>query len=145
MTKRMFLAFCLGLCAVSAVSADFGTSVSQRIVTEGKFYKKDYAAAAKNSRETGRKLVVLISASWCGPCKQLKSDITKAAAEGKLPKDCNIVVVEYNSEVGKKLSVSSSIPQLIRFEKKSDGKWYKNSNIGYLSPSKFKEFCNGEK
>lgn len=145
MTKRMFLAFCFGLCAVSAVPAYFDIGVSKRVTTEGKFYKKDYVSAAKNSRETGRKLVVLLSASWCGPCNQLKRDISEAASKGSLPDDCNIVVVDYSSEVGKKLCVSNSIPQLIRFEKWADGKWRKTVNIGYLSPNRFKEFCDGEK
>jgi thiol-disulfide isomerase/thioredoxin len=145
MTKRTFLAFCFGFCFALPALADLSTNTKQKLIAEGRFYQKDYASAAKNSRDTGRNLIVLVSASWCGPCNQLKSDIAKADNEDTLPKGVNIAVVDYNSDIGKKLSVSNSIPQLIRFERKQDGKWYKSSSIGYLSPSKFKEFCNGEK
>jgi len=130
MTKRMFLAFCLAFCIGSSTFADF--------------YDNDYAAAVKASKESGDTLVVLVSASWCSPCKQLKKEIARSSELGQLPKKVNIAVVDYDTELGKKLSVSNSVPQLIRFEKR-DGKWFKNYSIGYLSPSKFKEFCNGKK
>ncbi len=129
MIRRAFLALCLTAAMTSICSADF--------------FNTDYAAAAKDSRETGRTLVVLISASWCSPCQQLKNDIKKAEKAGALP-DVNLVIVDYKSEVAKKIKVSSSIPQLIRFEKK-EGKWFKTFSVGYLSPQKFKDFCNGKK
>lgn len=131
MTKRMFLALCLTLTSCSFSFADF--------------YKNDYESAVKDSNKTGKTLVVLVSASWCSPCKQLKADIAKSEKLGTLPKDVNIAIVDYDTALGKKLSVSSSIPQLIRFEKKADGKWYKSFSIGYIPPLKFKDFCNGKK
>jgi thioredoxin-related protein len=130
MTKRMFLAICLTLAVSTSSFADF--------------YKNDYDSAVKDSLKTGKTLVVLVSASWCGPCNQLKKEIAKSYELGQLPKDVNIAIVDYDSKVGKKISVSGSIPQLIRYEKR-DGKWYKNFSIGYLSQSKFKDFCNGKK
>ncbi len=130
MIKRMFLAFCL--------AAVFSTSAF------AEFFNTDYNSAVRDSQKTGKALVVLVSASWCSPCKQLKNDIMKANKLGTLPKNVNVVVVDYDTELGKKLSVSNSIPQLLRYEKRED-KWFKTFNIGYLSPSKFKDFCNGKK
>ncbi len=104
----------------------------------------DYKAAYEASIQSGETLVILISATWCTPCNQLKKDIKAMGVAGLLPKGVNLVALDYQSLTAKALKPSGSVPELIKYERR-DGKWFRTSSIGYLPPRAFKEFCNGKK
>ena len=111
---------------------------------QAEYHGSDYESAYKASIDSGETLVVLISATWCSPCNQLKKDIKAMVLAGLLPEGVNIVTLDYKSETAKAMKPSGSVPELIKYERRK-GKWVRTSSIGYLPPRAFKEFCNGKK
>lgn len=90
--------------AVTSVSADETLKSSQ--------FK--YANAKAMHDRTGRPLVVVLGAVWCGPCQAYKADaITKLAAEirqGTVKCHLAVVDVDVESDLAKKVRGADSGP-----------------------------------
>lgn len=107
--------------------------------------EQDYAAAVQQSVQSGRPLLVLLGADWCPACKVMRNSTIPAVAEkgGLEAVVFTYVDVDQNPELTAQLARGSSIPQLIRFEKKA-GKWNARHMIGGNSVQKVASFIAGE-
>lgn len=68
--------------------------------------------------ENGKPLLVVISASWCVPCQNLKQTLNSIDMK---PYNINVLIVDYQSSTGRKLRSVNYVPESILFELK-DGK-----------------------
>ena len=126
--KKLLLAFAVLMSFVGSANAEF--------------YGTDYNKAIATSKAKDETLVLMITASWCSPGQAQKKVIEGMVKDGTLPKGVHVAYIKYDSELAKKIRVSKSVPQLIRY-RKVDGVWKKAANIGYLKTPKLMEFLNG--
>lgn len=107
--------------------------------------EQDYATAVQQSLQSGRPLVVLLGADWCPACKVMRNSTLPAVAQkgGLDGVVFTYVDVDKNPQLTTQLARGSSIPQLIRFEKK-EGKWSVRHMIGGHSVQKVTSFITGE-
>jgi thioredoxin-like negative regulator of GroEL len=97
---------------------------------------KSYATAVKETRESGRPLVVLVGADWCPGCQRMKSStMPQAAAEGLLDEvNYEVVNTDQQSTLARKLMRGGSIPQLVIYRETPDG-WRVRRFVGAQSLS----------
>ena len=58
-------------------------------------FKTDYKEAVKVSTALEQDLILIFTASWCGPCKNLKKDLTKYS---ELFKDTTICIIDIDKD-----------------------------------------------
>ena len=58
-------------------------------------FKTDYKEAVKVSTALEQDLILIFTASWCGPCKNLKKDLTKYS---DLFKDTTICIIDIDKD-----------------------------------------------
>ncbi len=105
---------------------------------------QDYAAAFKQTEETGKPLVVLVGADWCPGCRTMKnSTLPQVERKGLLSKVAFAHVnTDRDGSLAGKLMKGGSIPQLVMFQKKADGSWSRKQLTGAQSPSSVEAFLN---
>lgn len=93
-----------------------------------------YAAAHKQTLETGRPLVVLVGADWCPACQQMKQNVIPQAKRQGLLNRVAFATVNSDQEPGvaRQLMRGGSIPQLIMYRKTKDG-WMRRQLTGAQS------------
>lgn len=104
---------------------------------------QDYAAAARNSEELGRPLIVLVGATWCPGCQVMRNRTMPAVAEagGLEGVEYAYVDADRQPELAKQLLRGSSIPQLIRFDRLGD-QWQVRHMIGAKRPDEVAAFVD---
>ena len=100
-----------------------------------------YADAHRETVETGKPLLVMVGADWCGPCQQMKKTIlTQVGKHGLLDQVAFAHVnAEKESELAKKLTGGGPVPQLVMLRKTGDG-WRKRKLIGGQSVDTVEKF-----
>ena len=90
-----------------------------------------YAAAYRVSSKTGQPLVVMVGASWCGPCRQMKQNVLPQVRQrGGLSKVTFATVgLDRQQQLGHQLTGGGPIPQLLMYRKTSTG-WKRRKLIG---------------
>ena len=105
-----------------------------------------YADAYKATQDTGKPLVVLVGADWCPYCQMMKSSVMpQVAAHGDL-KAVSFAYVnsDQQHDLAGKLLEGSSIPQMVMFEKTTDG-WKQTRLVGGQSAESVEGFLNAAK
>ena len=126
------------LTSISAIQSN-PQVITGDVDTTLKDMSTDIEKASELSVEDGKTILVLVSATWCGPCQQLKTKLYKNRESIKKGFRFSLVDYDLDHEMAKKLMSSSGVPQLIAI-KKVDGKWYKFVLNGNVSESKLEEF-----
>jgi thioredoxin-like negative regulator of GroEL len=75
-------------------------------------------------------LVVVVTASWCEPCKLLKDDI-ESMRKGEL-RDAVIVFVDVDErpDLAKQLMDGTTVPQVVMFHQSRTGIWKRVRAVG---------------
>ena len=110
-------------------NASFKTTAAPKAMT--------YAEAFKKAKVGDKPLLVLVTADWCPPCRQLKASTLPTLIQRKSFRNFHFAMMDYDKqpELAKELIEDRGLPQLIMFEK-SNGKWLRrtiNGNKGIHS------------
>ena len=101
----------------------------------------NYEDAYQDSMDSGKPLLVLVTADWCPACVQLKHNVLpKLQSNGALA-DVHFAVVDADAEadLADSLTTEDVIPQLLLYRKTADG-WKKSTLVGQQSVSSIKTF-----
>lgn len=118
MNKNIILALSAFL-LLSACNTDEGTEASSGTTTANtqsiettaaetpgiNFHEGTWAEALAKAKEENKLIFLDISASWCGPCKQLKKTTFKDASVGDFYND-KFINVELDGEVGEGITLA---------------------------------------
>lgn len=96
-----------------------------------------YADAFKKAKIGDKPLLVLVTADWCAPCRQLKESTLPTLFQRDTFRNFHFAMMDYDKEpeIAAELIGDRGLPQLIMFEK-SNGKWLRrtiNGNKGIHS------------
>jgi thioredoxin-like negative regulator of GroEL len=91
-----------------------------------------YLAALKDAQVQKRPLLVLVGAEWCPGCQTMKQNVLPAMARRGALKPVSYTTVDFDNDadIARQLLRTGSIPQLIVFSRKPDGKWQRDQIIG---------------
>jgi len=98
--------------------------------------QSEYAAAYQAAIRSGRPLVVLIGASWCGPCQQVKPLYPALRQRGAF------VHLDMDRDLEAKDMDVAKLPTLIVFERRDGRFWPAKRFVGVDSIT---QFCKGVK
>ena len=90
-----------------------------------------YTDARNKTTETGKPMIVLVSAQWCGPCQQMKKTVLPEIEKRGLFDRVTFAVVNVDRErtLARKLIGKGAVPQLFMFRKTSTG-WKRKKLVG---------------
>ena len=94
-----------------------------------------YADAYRRSAETGRPMVVMVGAQWCGACRQMKQNVLPEVRKQCVLGNVGFATVDLDEdpELGRKLTGGGPIPQMLMYRKTSQG-WLRRKLVGGQSP-----------
>ncbi|MGC3968385.1 MAG: thioredoxin family protein [Pirellulales bacterium] len=95
-----------------------------------------YEQAYAETEKTGKPLVVLVGADWCGACRVMKNSAIPQVANDEVFQNVAFTVVntDTQSDIAKQVMQGGSIPQLIMFQRDGE-KWTQQRLVGAQSPT----------
>lgn len=86
-----------------------------------------YKQAYKKAQTGDKPLLILVSADWCAPCRQMKATTVPELMNSGALKKYHFAMVDYDKEnaIANELMKGGEVrlPHLVLFEKTDDGKW----------------------
>jgi thioredoxin-like negative regulator of GroEL len=101
-----------------------------------------YAEARQETTETGKPMVVLVSAEWCGACQEMRHNAIAEVRKQGLMQKVSFAVVNMDREKSlaqKLMGGSGPIPQLVMYRKNGD-RWLRKKLVGGQSAKAIEEF-----
>ena len=100
-----------------------------------------YTQAFNQAKKTGRPILVLVTAKWCGPCQLLKRNTLPTLLESDSFRGLHFAMVDVDEDrnLAQQLTQGGNIPQFILYEK-VDGQWSRTSLVGNEPPQKIANF-----
>jgi len=100
-----------------------------------------YAEACKVTREKGCPLVVMVGATWCPACQEMKNRvIPKVRRQGALRKVAFALIdLDEEQELGARLTDGGPVPQILMFRKTAEG-WKLRRLVGGQNAQAVEEF-----
>ncbi len=126
--------------AAAANAADKVDPVKQKVENEA---EETYAEAHRVTLKTGKPLVVMVGADWCGPCQNMRRTILPRVREHGLFRKIAFahVNVDRERELASQLTGGGAVPELIMFRKTKNG-WLRRKMIGSHSVEEVENFIN---
>ena len=102
-----------------------------------------YDKAYHQSLDTGKPLLVLVGADWCGACQVMKKRVMPQLDKEGILRDihCTELNLADDEDLARRISKVNTIPCLILFTK-SGGKWQKSELIGMHNQKSVKAFLD---
>jgi thioredoxin-like negative regulator of GroEL len=102
-----------------------------------------YAEAHRVTEKTGKPLVVMVGADWCGPCQNMRRAILPRVREHGFFRRIAFahVNVDRERDLAKQLTGGGAVPQLVMYRKTKDG-WKQRKMIGGHSVEEVEKFIN---
>lgn len=93
-----------------------------------------YTEAYNESIKKDQPLMVIMTASWCGPCQVLKNKVIPSMFMKDKLNDVSVAFIDIDgeAELATKMRSSSSVPEIILFKKRA-GKWSRKQVFGLQS------------
>jgi thioredoxin-like negative regulator of GroEL len=90
-----------------------------------------YADAHRTTTKTGKPMVVMVSAKWCGACKEMEKNVLPQIEKRGLLKRVSFAVVDVDREqtLARKLTRGGPLPQLVMFRRNGNG-WLRRRLVG---------------
>jgi len=100
-----------------------------------------YAEARRATDESGRPMVVMVGATWCGPCQQMKKQVIPKVRERGLFKEVSFATVDADAEaeIAREIIGSGPVPQLVMYRKTQRG-WLRRRLVGKQSVEAVEHF-----
>jgi thioredoxin-like negative regulator of GroEL len=100
-----------------------------------------YAEAHRVSTETGRPMVIMVSAEWCGACKQMEKNVLPQIKKQDVMEKVSFAVVNMDRDktLAQKLIGNGPLPQLLMFRKNGNG-WLRRKLVGGQSVEAVQKF-----
>ena len=107
----------------------------QSVSTEKALEFKSYKEALEEVTQSRSPLLVVISATWCGPCKRLKNVILPDLAKRGELDGITVAAVDYqvDKELIKSMTKETKIPQMVLYTPTGDN--WKPSRMTGLQPT----------
>ena len=105
--------------------------------------EESYAEAHRITVKTGKPLVVMVGADWCGPCQNMRRSILPRVREHGLFRKIAFahVNVDRDRELAAQLTGGGAVPQLVMYRKTKDC-WSRRKMIGSHSVEEVEKFIN---
>jgi thioredoxin-like negative regulator of GroEL len=105
--------------------------------------EETYTDAHRITLKTGKPLVVMVGADWCGPCQNMRRSILPRVREHGLFRKIAFahVNVDREKELANQLTGGGAVPQLVMYRKTKDG-WLRRKMIGSHSVEEVEKFIN---
>jgi thioredoxin-like negative regulator of GroEL len=100
-----------------------------------------YAEAYQEASETGKPLLVMVTATWCGPCQNMKATVLPEIRRRGILNEFSFGVVDVDQErrLVQQLGGTGPIPQLVCY-RQGKGQWYRSKMIGNRGADQVEEF-----
>jgi len=121
----------LAIGLVMALATSLAHAQQSQIQTPNSSKALTYSQALTKAKSGDKPLLVLVTADWCAPCRQLKAATLPALLQRKTFSDFHFAMMDYDKDpiTAGKLIGDRGLPQLIMFEK-SSGKWLRRTLNG---------------
>ena len=100
-----------------------------------------YVEAYQEASKTGKPLLVMVTATWCGPCQNMKSTVLPEVRRRGVLKEFSFGMVDVDREraLVQQLGGTGPIPQLVCY-RQGKGQWYRSKLVGNRGADKVEEF-----
>lgn len=101
-------------------------------------FGQSYEQGLAKAESTESPLVIVVTASWCQPCKRLKAEIDSMRKHEM--RDAIVVYVdaEERAELASQLMEGSTVPQLVMFHHSKSG-WHRVRAVGLQTKDRILE------
>ena len=105
--------------------------------------EETYTEAHRITVKTGKPLVVMVGADWCGPCQTMRRTILPRVRDHGLFRKVAFahVNVDREKKLATELTGGGAVPQLVMYRKTKDG-WSQRKMIGGHSVEEVEKFIN---
>jgi protein disulfide-isomerase len=100
-----------------------------------------YATAHKQTMETGKPMVVMVSTEWCVPCQMMKKTVIPQVRKRGLLRKVAFAIVnpDRDRELAQQITDGGPVPQLVMYHRTSKG-WQRQKLIGGQSVETVEQF-----